>query len=447
MNVFLSRSRPSRRAVVLVAMAAGFAIRPVAAQGTEQVRRSTTALEFFRCRTDVDMACFRVRGEQANAGADAVTPFRAQLDQTELLGPGGTHSFGMGRVRVLVLFDVSGSMLRDNAIAVTRVPLRQFLTALPEQVSVAIVPFESRNVTQAFSDARFVPARQIGSQLDHLPMPRRNGNTALYSSISLGLRLLDSAKPADGRSVLIVITDGSNDVGHRADGDELGLLDSIGGGREFVRSQIARSRHEVWLIGTGAGVRADELQFLAGNSATARTVPMDPTLLAEQFGLISSAMLPFRTMVYGVVESSKWDLGRRSRAVHIDGLVDSVAIWRPPLVALPTYENTVYMPGSPDSVWLSDDARRLATATVAELSPRLLVGGPLLAMLLVLYLALSRVLAPTGQAGATASPDGDDDRLAPASRHRAPAAPSPSMRTVVEAPPRSPGDITKDSAA
>lgn len=418
------------------------AFRALPAQNLGSATHSRTLVELSRCQSAVDMACFRVRGEYVGGALDSAETFHARLDQADLLGPGTIVPFGTSRLRLLVLFDVSGSMLKDNAIAITRVPLRSFLTALPDWVSVAVVPFESRDVTQAFREAQFVPAPMIGEQLKRLPTPRVNGNTALYSSILLGLRLLDSL-PQLGRSVLVVITDGSNDVGHK--GDEPGLLDSISGGRDRVRLEIARSRNQVWLVGTGTGVRVDELRFLAGNASSARTVPMDPLALGREFQRIRAELLPARAMVYGVSAAGKSDLGRRSRILHISGLLDSAIRWHPPLVALPTYQSTVHSRGTADSLWLSEDVRRQVAAADSEASSRLLVGGPLLAMLLLLYVVVPRALTPPAAAGRVEGEE-EGQRKRP-SKPALSTAPSPSMRLAVEAPPRSPADITKDAAA
>jgi len=397
-----------------------------------------TNVQLMRCREGIDMACLRVSGAAGRSHPDTSSAWQGRLSTTELIGPGEVRSSGDERLRVLVLFDVSGSMLQGNAIALTRVPLRTFLTGLPPTASVAVVPFESREVTKAVRGARFVPAPSVGQQLDRLPTPRRNGNTALYSSIVLGLSALDDSVAGAGRGVLVVITDGTNDVGHLADGDEPGLLDARTGGREVAQSKIAGSSHRVWLIGVGTGARADELRALAGVRAATIVVPLDPVRLAEEFRQLRGALLTARTATYAVPTLVREGLGRREQMLRIPALADSAVPWRPPLVAVPPYDGTVWTGRGGDSLALSAEARLLLGVSSSDTMPRLFVGIPLLVLLLGFHFVLPRALQVSRDGPAVADVPiarSDGDKQLPLRQGAA-----------VEAPPRSPTEITRDAA-
>lgn len=381
-----------------------------------------------------------VSGTPAGAARSDSTRLRALLDTSRLLGPGEARSERRERIQLLVLFDVSGSMLKDDAVAVTRVPLRTFLRGLPASVAAAVAPFESRGVQQVIAATRFVPAPQIDAQLDRLPTPRRSGNTALYSAISLGLaRLDDVVRDSGGIGTLVVITDGSNDVGHIADGDDPGLLDSRPGNRTLVRDRIAASAHRVWLLGAGSGVRRDELQSLAGERATATVVPMDPAALADNFRRIGAELWPERRYVYGVPQRVRDGLGRGVRTIAVDGWGASPITWRPPIVALPPFAESVWDADTQDSLALSSETRLLMLGISPDGTSKLLVAGPLCVMLVLLLVGLPRVLEPSVRG---AAPPAGGGKPAPAAAATA----NGMLRSAVEVPPRKPTDITRDGA-
>jgi len=404
-----------------------------------QAERDTaeSPVRLMRCRSAVDMACFVIRGTTGGGARADSGLLHARLDGARLIGPGESHSEQRERIRLLVLFDVSGSMLKDDAIAVTRLPLRTFLRGLPSSVSAAVAPFESRGVQQVIASARFVLAPQIDAQLDRLPAPRRNGNTALYSAITLGLARLDViVRDSGGLGGLVVITDGSNDVGHVADGDDADLLDSRPANRTLVRDRIAASTHRVWLVGAGTGVRAEELRTLAGDRATATVVPMNPVTLGDHFKRIGTELWSDRSYAYGIPPTVRDGLTRRVHTIEVDGLRQSPLIWRPPLVALPPFVASVWTPETRDSVSLSPETRQVMLGISPDGTSKLLVAGPLFLVLALLRLWLPRMLVLSPPALA---------------RHGqsqvAGARPGGTLRAAVEAPPRKPTDITRDGAA
>jgi hypothetical protein len=387
---------------------------------------------------DRGMSCFEVTLERplarsSNPSVDtARASWPAQLGSTALIGPGIIRlGFDSSRtIRLLVVVDVSGSM-KGEGMAFTRSALRGFLNALPKSgLEVALVPFDSKQVASRFASAKFgAPAAALAS-LAGLPAPA--GNTALYSSVAEGLRLLDRPGATNAANVLLVITDGVNDVGRA--GDDPGLL-SGDPGRQQARALIANSAHNVWLVGVGPGTDVAELRSLAGNRATAAVVALDPGALLSLLERIRLSLATQYTLVYGIPSNAAARLGRRPARVAIRGGSVLPAPWRPPLLARPLLR------GSADSTLLSPDLRVLAASGQAPGSDRLIVGAALLAVLLALYALLWRL--------------GNDLRGAPSTKpavvppkaSERSTGDSPLRRDAVDAPPRSPQDITNEEAA
>ncbi|MEO7521369.1 MAG: hypothetical protein ABIW79_06085, partial [Gemmatimonas sp.] len=269
------------------------------------------------------------------------------------------------------------------------------------------------------------------SSLETLQAPA--GNTALYSSVGEGLRMLDRPGATDGATVLLVITDGVNDVGRA--GDDPGLL-SGDPARQQVRGLIASSRHNVWLVGVGAGADVAELRALAGDRATATVVAMDPGALLALLEQLRLSLATQYTLVYGIPSNASARLGRRTAFIGIRD--DSVppAVWRPPLVARPLFRGTA------DTALLSPELRVLAASGQVPGSDRIIVGAALFAVLLALYAMLWRLAgdiksAPPAKVAAISEPV--------ASKRSA--GDSSLRRDAVDAPPRSPQDITNEEAA
>ena len=149
------------------------------------------------------------------------------------------HSSGAKSVQArlaLVLVDISGSMNRRLSTGETRfeaakAALGNFVSNFQDHVdAIAIVPFESHQVTATIHAAQFADTRvQILDQIAGLPLPQSKNNTGLYSAIDAGLGVLDQeqsdlSKAAPDRTfetMLIVMTDGANEV---LKGDDPDLL-------------------------------------------------------------------------------------------------------------------------------------------------------------------------------------------------------------------------------
>lgn len=397
-----------------------------------------------RCASERAISCFSVtllRAIGSTASMREVDTVRAHWEgyagAARLIGPGLVRlGFDSTRkIRLLLAVDVSGSM-KGEGIAFTRSALRSFLSALPKTgIDVALVPFESRAVAAGFAAAKFVSPTDAVAQLEKLPVPL-SGNTALYSAIAEGLRVLDRPGATDGATVLVVLTDGVNDVGHPR--DDVGLLGGQAG-RDQARQLITSSKHQIWLVGAGAGVDAAELKTLAGTRANATVVAMDPGALVALLAQVRMSLATQYTLVYGVPTSAATHLGRRPLRITIHGDSTVLSRWRPPLLAGPLFD------GVADSTLLSSDLRVLTQDGTSAGTDRLIVGGALLLVLLSAYAVLWRLAR-----------DAERDRVpvaattsAKAVEKRAERAQSDATlrRDVVDAPPRSALDITKDDAA
>src|SRR5215472_14761046 len=165
-----------------------------------------------------------------------------------------------GRV-ALVLVDISGSMARrlasgESRFQAARSALGQFLETFQDGVDeVAIVPFESHDVAATIHSASFARTReQALAQVQKIPAPAKNNNTALYSAVSFGLDLLQdhvgslrSNGTAPPQATLVVMTDGKNEI---LAGDDAGLLNGPEGLDEVARKASAS---QVQVIGIGFG--------------------------------------------------------------------------------------------------------------------------------------------------------------------------------------------------
>src|SRR5262249_40775679 len=91
-------------------------------------------------------------------------------------------------------------------------------------------------------------------QLNSVPFPGDKSNTALYSAVVSGLDVMEKLDPSFSR-LLIVMTDGMNDVGHA--GDDPGLL-ADSQGLQTVLSRVRKAQLTVFTIGFGNQGDIDE---------------------------------------------------------------------------------------------------------------------------------------------------------------------------------------------
>lgn len=168
-----------------------------------------------------------------------------------------------GRI-TMILVDISGSMAHklstgETRFQAARAALAQFLYDFRDGVDqVAIVPFESHDVLRTIQEAAFAQTRgDAERQVNNLPAPLPQNNTALFSAVSTGLDVLSARRKTQSNDVdtlLIVMTDGTNDI--RA-GDDPGLLEGSSGLSE-AHNKVVISRIPVTAIGFGNPAAIDQ---------------------------------------------------------------------------------------------------------------------------------------------------------------------------------------------
>jgi Mg-chelatase subunit ChlD len=402
-----------------VALLAAMAMSPATAQP-----------ELVRCAEGRSVPCFRTRVE--------LTPVTAQVlgtgDSARWSGAAGAVPFrevDVGTVAdaarplvLLVLVDVSGSMAGEG-MRQTRSALRAFLRGLGDS-EVAVAPFGSRDLTAGIRGARFATPAAAEAGMDGLPAPA--GNTGLYSAVATGAEVLSArlrAAPAGAQGVLLVLTDGRNDVGHP--GDEPGLLAGPQGRAQAVDA-VRRSGVPVWMVGIGNGVDTGELAALAGPRGTPHTVAFDPVRLGRTLGELRASLASARQVTAVLPADARARLARGEIAVRVEHAVRGASgtphtvRWRPPLMALPAFAG------------VASPARPLAT--LAAMQDELPGGGtlPVFAILATLLAVLWWIVPPLiwpVRRSAVTTP--------PARSHREGFAVRAGVR---EAPPRRPSDVT-----
>ncbi len=399
----------------------------------------------LRCAERSSSLCVssRVDLEPANArrimAVDPATLSQAWrgrfLGDTALQGIGQAMPAAAGG-RILILLDVSGSM-KGTKIGTARLVLRQFLRSLDSlprgSVRVAVAPFGSVDVARRIQGSRFTIPDSAVIGIDGLPPPERE-NTALFSAVSLGterLRTEIGAAPAGTVGLLVVITDGNNDI--RA-GDDAGLLQGAAGLTQAARA-VAESQIGVGIIGIG-DLDQQALRNLAGPRGQAFGVADGDGAfeLGQRLGQIRRMLGSSWDVTIRLATSNRGELGRGPGSLGLDLVTGQDRIpggtgaWRPPLVALPAFAGSV-------------PAGVLSAALVRTDNPGSWVGAALLAAFVVLllieiWIVLPRFLwPPVRPAVAAAEPTTD--------KGRAPKPVAGALRSdLKEVAPRKPTDVT-----
>ncbi len=268
-------------------------------------------------------------------------------------------------LKLLVLLDVSGSMA-GAGIEQTRSALRAFVRGLGgSAVEVAVAPFGSHDVVAGIHAAGFGTPAEAEAQIDRLPGPA--GNTGLYSAVHAGAELLAArlrAAPA-AQAVLLVLTDGRNDVGSA--GDEPGLLAGAAG-RERAVNAVRRSGVSVWMVGIGGGVDWAELVALAGPRGRAQVEAGDSVRLARTLSELRGTLATTRAVTAALPAPARPRLARGESVLRVEYGAESREVrWRPPLMALPAFAG-VARPSRPLAIEDAPaPAAGLATAFFATL--------------------------------------------------------------------------------
>lgn len=373
--------------------------------------------DLVRCAPGHAAPCIRMRLDLFRLEA-------AAGDAKHWSGAAGTIGFREVDVRsvmerpllLLVLCDVSGSMA-GQGIEQARSALRTFLRSLGGSATqVAMAPFGSRDVASGIRAAHFGTPSDAEAQVDRLPVPA--GNTGLYSAVRTGAELLAArlrAAPAGARGVLLVLTDGRNDVGPN---DEPGLLAGAEGRGRAVDA-VRRSGVPVWMVGIGGGADAAELAALAGPLGKAQVVDFDPIRLGRTLVELRGTLATTREVTAVLPASSRLRLARGETMLRVEHGAPAWSRdirWRPPLIALPAFTG------------VANPSGRLATAQDEPAATTRLVVAFFATLLLLLWFAVPALLWPAQPL----------PRVAVRSRR-----PRGGVRRgVQEAPPRRPSEIT-----
>jgi Mg-chelatase subunit ChlD len=218
----------------------------------------------------------------------------------------------------LVVFDVSGSMGEnmgfktkfDAAKNAAQKILGQFD---PSVDRIAIVPFESHNVSSGIRRARFVgDLKVINGQLQELPIPK-SGNTGLFSAVLAGLEVLGS-QDSRAMRILIVMTDGQNDV-RKDKGDESDLIEGSVVPQSII-DKIREKQLPVYTIGFGGSTAINEpaMRSLAWPDRSNYIPAQDEKELERAFKRIRSELI---NSIQGVIAPDEKSFSELSGADRV----------------------------------------------------------------------------------------------------------------------------------
>jgi Mg-chelatase subunit ChlD len=179
------------------------------------------------------------------------TPFKVSNRATE------------GKLDVMMLFDLSGSMITGSLGGRTRLDAaKDAARVLVEKFRagdrIAIAPFESHEVRARIENAVFAETPEAAeAQIGGL-QARRDGNTALYSATIFALNRLQrlKKKESDRQYMLVVLTDGKNDVREGDDPETLQRKDGLDG----VVKKLYETNIQTFTIGVGDAIDAEALK-------------------------------------------------------------------------------------------------------------------------------------------------------------------------------------------
>ncbi len=166
-----------------------------------------------------------------------------------------------GKLDVMMVFDLSGSMISNNLGGRTRLDAakeaaRVLVDRFRPGDRIAIAPFESHDVKAKIDGATFAETREeVEAQIDRL-QARRDGNTALYSATIFALNRLQRLKNTDRQYMLVVLTDGKNEVKPGDDPEVLQRKDEL----DDVIEKLNETNIQTFTIGVGDGIDASALR-------------------------------------------------------------------------------------------------------------------------------------------------------------------------------------------
>lgn len=311
----------------------------------------------------------------------------------------GSANAVRGRV-ALILVDISGSMNKVLTSGRTRFQtaqeaLQEFLQGFDPSVDhVAIVPFESHNVAETINTAQFASSKPDAlAEIEALPDPQPKNNTALYSAVELGLRVLAkeaASLPGSPETLLVVMTDGKNEV---FKGDDDGLLD---GSEGLNQAGNAVQASGIQVIGIGFGDPGSIDETALRQLSTKYYMAEDLSKLSQVF--VIARMLLSNRLVATV--AAPWDdrSSLEGRTIPIKAelavpggarLESPVVSWAAPQMGVPTFDGKCDGRELQAALQLTPSSNGLLTT----LRPILVFFG-LGTLLLVLWFWVPRLIWP-----------------------------------------------------
>jgi hypothetical protein len=311
-------------------------------------------------------------------------------------GGEGTAAPQIPRV-TMVLFDTSGSMndrLPDGEtkFAVARRQLDALFEGFRDQIDLmAIAPFDSQRVAARIRGAQFQRTRDgLRRQVETIS-PNRTGNTALFSAIDEGLRVLEPYAKRGAQAALIVFTDGKNDVQHRS--DDPGLL-SGADGLARVRTTAADVGITINTIGYGApGASLDEptLRSLAYPNESTYFRASDEASVKNIFGRITARAATGYRLLTGPLSERRDQLMNTSVILRVKAgnLTATSPPWvGPPVSAPPTEGELTSAERKAVIGW------RVQPAGLPSVAIRMIVLLSYTALIAMLWFGLPRLIWP-----------------------------------------------------
>ena len=317
---------------------------------------------------------------------------------------GGGHERNVRPRLAMILIDVSGSMNKVLKTGQTRFDAATeavsiFLNGFEDGIDrVAIAPFGSRQVVETLRSASFASAREAAMRTLHdIPRPDPKANTGLFSAVSTALDILTAAShdfPGSPETMLIVMTDGENDV---RNGDDPGLLTGSEG-LDRVARKVQDAGIPVNAIGFGdrREIDTNALQRIGSKY----DVTEDPDALKRIFS-VARALLNSRIRV--TVESPWTDrasLAGRSflfnaslRLPSGQTINSNDVTWATPQMGLPTYQGRCEEAESKALLARNKLQQSYAWMGIAFVRPVLVFVG-LGAVLLILWFGVPRLVWP-----------------------------------------------------
>ena len=428
-------------------------------------------IRLVSCDPSTSKPCFRVafnvvddQGAPLSLNLPPAKDLRGQLkinlDNQEIdpffaVAESGQTKAVRGRL-ALILVDISGSMNHVLPSGRTRFQtaqeaLQQFLDGFDSSVDrVAIVPFESHNVTQQINNAEFTTTK-VGAlaQIESLQTPQPKNNTALYSAVVQGLQVLarqagNSTGPTP-ETLLIVMTDGKNEV---YSGDDPGLLDGPAGLQQAANAVQASGTQ---VIGVGFG-DPGSIDAMALRQLSTRFYMAEDLDRLKQVFSFARSLLTNRILA---TFASPWNdrSSLEGRTLHVKAALNlndgrkfesAEKVWEAPQMSIPTFDGKCDTEELKAALQLTPASGSLLTI----LRPILVFVG-LGTVLLVMWFWVPRLIWPeqyigtfTTQTGAMRWADKSQVRSKSQVRPSGPAPPGFATQRGGAQPPRAPGERT-----